>query len=103
MDFILPIAVEVAGMVVAGLNGVVLGYKRGSKRSHRYVYLKFDGVSSEGEASLLIGRLVAWRSKRGLKFIGKIVKLHGKKGVVIARFRTPLPGQAIGSRVVLIG
>ncbi|MCS7364918.1 MAG: 50S ribosomal protein L35ae [archaeon GB-1867-035] len=91
-------------MVVAGLNGVILGYKRGLKRQYpRYVYLKFNGFSSESEASRLIGRRVVWRSGKGLKFIGKIVKLHGRKGVVIARFRTPLPGQAIGSRVVLVG
>jgi len=91
-------------MVVAGLNGVILGYKRGLKRQYpRYVYLKFNVFSSESEASRLIGRRVVWRSGKGLKFIGKIVKVHGRKGVVIARFRTPLPGQAIGSRVVLVG
>jgi len=91
-------------MVVAGLNGVILGYKRGLKRQYpRYVYLKFNGFLSESKASCLIGRRVVWRSRKGLKFIGKIVKVHGRKGVVIARFRTPLPGQAIGSRVVLVG
>lgn len=91
-------------MVVVGLNGVILGYKRGLKRQYpKYIYLRFDDFSSQSDAAQLIGRRVVWRSGKGLKFIGKIVKVHGRQGVVIAKFRTPLPGQAIGSKVVLIG
>lgn len=91
-------------MVVVGLDGVILGYKRGLRKQYpKYVYLKFSNCLSDSEASRLIGRRVVWRSKKGFKVIGKIVRIHGRRGVVIAKFRTPLPGQAIGSRVVLVG
>jgi ribosomal protein L35AE/L33A len=36
-------------------------------------------------------------------FIGKIMGLHGKKGVVTAKFHKGVPGQAIGERVELSG
>jgi len=35
--------------------------------------------------------------------IGKIVGLHGKKGVVRAKFRKGVPGQALGTTVELVG
>jgi ribosomal protein L35AE/L33A len=36
-------------------------------------------------------------------FIGRIMGLHGKKGVVTAKFRKGIPGQALGARVELLG
>jgi ribosomal protein L35AE/L33A len=37
------------------------------------------------------------------KLIGEIIGLHGKKGVVKAKFRKGVPGWAIGASVELIG
>jgi large subunit ribosomal protein L35Ae len=45
---------------------------------------------------------VAWRNGE-TRIVGKIVDLHGKKGLVRARFRRGLPGQALGTTVELIG
>jgi large subunit ribosomal protein L35Ae len=54
------------------------------------------------DAGRLIGQKVAWPvGKR--KCRGKIVALHGKKGIVRARFKKGVPGQAIGSHVEVIG
>jgi ribosomal protein L35AE/L33A len=36
-------------------------------------------------------------------FIGKIMGFHGKKGVVKAKFRKGVPGQALGTIVELVG
>jgi len=35
--------------------------------------------------------------------MGKIVALHGKNGLVRARFRKGVPGQALGSPIEIIG
>jgi ribosomal protein L35AE/L33A len=35
-------------------------------------------------------------------FIGRIMGLHGKKGVVTVRFRRGVPGNAIGEKVELV-
>ncbi len=89
---------------IIGLKGVVLGYRRGLKTQNtNYVYLKFKGFESNEKASQLIGRKVMWTGKKGVRVMGSIVRVHGGKGVVIARFRKPLPGQAIGSEVTIVG
>ena len=64
--------------------------------------IRFHGAESVSEAAQLIGRKVAW-PKGERKCIGKIVALHAKKGLVKARFRKGLPGNALGSRVKIIG
>lgn len=35
--------------------------------------------------------------------MGKIVSLHGKKGVVRVKFKKGVPGQALGTTVELVG
>jgi large subunit ribosomal protein L35Ae len=44
---------------------------------------------------------VIWNEGKN-KFIGKIVGLHGKKGVVKAKFRKGVPGHALGTTVELV-
>jgi large subunit ribosomal protein L35Ae len=63
--------------------------------------IQFAQVDSISLAGQLIGRKVVWRQEKST-LIGKIVGTHGKKGVVRARFRKGLPGQAIGTLVELI-
>jgi len=64
--------------------------------------IKFPDANSVSEAAQLIGRKVAWPiGKR--KCVGKIVSLHGKNGLVRARFGKGVPGQALGSPVEIIG
>jgi len=49
-----------------------------------------------------MGRKVVWKEGE-IKFIEKIVGLHGKKGLVRAKFRKGVPGQALGTTVELVG
>ena len=63
--------------------------------------IQFAQVDSISLAGQLIGRKVVWKQEKKA-LIGKIVGTHGKKGVVRARFRKGLPGQAIGTLVELI-
>jgi len=63
--------------------------------------IQFSGVKSASDAARLIGRKVAWPvGKRTMR--GEIVALHGKNGLVRARFRKGLPG-LIGTLVEIIG
>jgi len=85
------------------LKGVVVSFRRGPKTQRpKECLIQFHGVESVSEAGQLIGRKVAW-PKRERKCIGKIVSLHAKKGLVRARFRKGLPGNALGSPVAIIG
>jgi large subunit ribosomal protein L35Ae len=85
------------------LTGFIVSYRRGPKtqRPREYI-LQFPGIKSSGEAARLIGRKVAWPVGER-KIRGKIMALHGKKGLVRARFRKGVPGQALGTPVEIIG
>jgi len=85
------------------LQGFVISYRTGPKtQESKECVLRFPQIKSPSEASRLIGRKVAWPvGERRIR--GKIVALHGKGGLVRARFRKGLPGHAIGTLVEIIG
>jgi len=64
--------------------------------------LRFSNIKSSREAARLVGRKVAWPVEER-RVRGKIVALHGKRGLVRARFRKGLLGEALGTRVEIIG
>ncbi len=83
-------------------TGLVLGYRRGSNTQYEnQVLIRVDGVTSRSEASRLIGWRVLYRDSKGNTYHGKIVHVHGNRGVVIAVFKPNLPGQAIGKNVYI--
>ncbi|MCW4052561.1 MAG: 50S ribosomal protein L35ae [Candidatus Bathyarchaeota archaeon] len=84
-------------------QGIIVSYRRGPKTQKPKEYiLRFPSIESVSEAARLIGRKVAWPVGKH-KARGKIVALHGKNGLVRARFRKGVPGQALGSLVDIIG
>ena len=89
--------------VLKGRRGVVTSYRRGKHLQHpNQVILIFDDVKTRSEASTLVGRKVKWTSPEENEFLGKVLGPHGNSGAVRAKFRTNLPGQAIGTPVVLM-
>lgn len=85
------------------IQGVIVNYQIGPKAQRpKECLIQFTHTKSVSEASQLIGRKVAWKSGKN-KIIGKIVDTHGSKGLVRARFRRGLPGQALGTTVELVG
>jgi len=84
-------------------SGIIVNYRTGPKTQRsKECILKFPGINSSDEAAQLIGRKVAWSAgKREIR--GKIVALHGKSGLVRARFRRGLSGQAMGTRIEITG
>jgi len=84
-------------------TGFIVSYRRGPKTQRsKECILKFPNVKSSNEAARLIGRKIAWpvgeRTTRG-----KIVALHGERGLVRVRFRKGVPGPALGTPVEIIG
>lgn len=89
--------------VLKGRKGVVTSYRRGKHLQHpNQVILLFDEIKTRSQAAALVGRKVKWNLSEEREFLGKILGPHGNSGAVRAKFRTNLPGQAIGSPVVLI-
>ncbi len=83
------------------LKGVIAGFVYGRDAYPKYAIVRFEGVRTYAEAAKLIGKRVIWKSKTGKLFVGKVVRVLGKRGAVVVRFRKALPGQAIGTIVDL--
>ena len=84
-------------------QGVIVNYRTGPKSQKSKEYLiQFTHVRSVSDAARLLRRKVTWQNAEN-RVVGKIVRLHGKKGLVRARLRKGLPGQAVGTAVSLIG
>lgn len=85
------------------IQGAIVNYRTGPKtQKSKECLIQFAHVKSVSEASRLIGRKVVWKNC-GNRIVGQIVDVHGTKGLVRARFRRGLPGQALGTTVELVG
>ena len=82
--------------------GTIVNYHIGIRtQASKECLIQFAHANSVSETGQLIGRKVVWKQGDN-KFIGKIMALHGRKGVVRARFRKGVPGQALGTTVELV-
>lgn len=85
--------------IIKGKQGVITSYRRGRHTQYNnQILIKFD-YETDKDASKLIGKEVIWETKTGKYLTGKITRTHGRKGVVRARFRKGVPGNAIGTTV----
>jgi len=64
------------------------------------VLIQFS-ANSASKAGAFVGKKVMWENGKG-KFVGRIISLHGKNGMLRAKFKKGLPGQAIGQTVELV-
>ncbi|BAN90926.1 50S ribosomal protein L35ae [Aeropyrum camini] len=82
---------------MARVRGVILGYRRGTNTQytqHALVKLLLDDPRKAG---LYVSGTALYRDRYGNVYKGRVLRLHGRRGgVVVVRFKPPLPGQAVG-------
>jgi len=82
--------------------GRIVNYRIGTKsQMPRWCLIEIIGENTVSEAGQLVGRKMILKFGKN-SFVGRIMGLHGKKGVVTVKFRRGVPGDAIGRRVELI-
>jgi ribosomal protein L35AE/L33A len=82
--------------------GTIANYRIGIRTQNaKWCLIRFADADSVSKAGQLIGRKVVWTQGKK-RLIGQIMGLHGKKGVVEAKFRVGVPGWAIGTPVELL-
>ena len=82
--------------------GRITNYRIGIRsQTPKECLIEFNNIDSAA-AGQLVGKKVVWTNGKN-KFVGKIAGLHGRKGMVRVKFARPVPGQAIGTVVELIG
>ncbi len=80
----------------------IKNFRRGRRTQHTNQFvLVADSVDSKAKGSALIGKKVEWTTKSGKKIQGKISRIHGNKGAVIARMEKGLPGTAVGTDITI--
>lgn len=84
------------------MQGTVLGYRKGSHTQNVNQVLVDFGFKDAKEAEKSIGKLCIWRSPSGKEIKGQVLAIHGRKGVVRAKFTPNLPGQAATTKVELV-
>jgi large subunit ribosomal protein L35Ae len=83
--------------------GVIVNYRIGIRtQMSKWCLIQIIGENTASKAGQLVGRKMVLRYGKN-SFIGRIIGLHGKKGVVTVKFRKGIPGQALGARVELLG
>lgn len=84
------------------LEGIIVSYRTRPKTQRpKECVVRFRGIKSAKEAARLVGRKVACPvGKQIIK--GKIVTLHGKNGLVRARFRRGVSGH-MGKHIKVTG
>jgi large subunit ribosomal protein L35Ae len=74
----------------------------GFRCARREAYNDYGILSVQEEnPAALIGQRVIWKTPTGKGIPGKIIRLHGKSGTLLARFEKGLPGYAIGSELII--
>ena len=84
------------------IYGVITNYRTGPRtQRHKDVILLIPEITSRKDASKFIGKRVECRlSEKILR--GKIIKVHGRTGKVLARFNAGPPGQILGSKIAIL-
>ena len=81
---------------------IIKNFRRGRRTQHTNQFvLVSDTVNTKTKASALIGNKVEWKTTGGKLIKGKITRVHGNKGAVIARMEKGLPGTAIGTKITV--
>ena len=81
--------------------GIIMNYRIGIRtQMPKWCLIQIVGEDSTG-AGQFVGRRMTLKFGNN-SFVGRIIGLHGKKGVVKVKFRKGVPGNAIGAKVELI-
>jgi large subunit ribosomal protein L35Ae len=82
--------------------GRIMNYRKGIRtQTTKECLIQFDSVDSIAQAGKFMGKKVVWKGEKS-SLGGRIIGFHGKNGVVRAKFKKGVPGQAIGTTVELI-
>ena len=84
------------------MEGVIVHF-RGSRRVKKgnQMIIQVSGIDSKEKASQLVSKKVVWKTSSGKLINGKVSSAHGNTGALRVIFETGMPGQSIGSKVII--
>ena len=86
------------------MEGAIVNF-RGSRRRKigNQMIIQIDEVDNKEKAKKLVGKAVSWTApgKKKTTIKGKISAAHGNKGAIRVLFEKGLPGQSLGTKVIV--
>jgi large subunit ribosomal protein L35Ae len=80
----------------------IVNYRIGPReQSSKEILIQIIGTDQASKNGQFVGKKVVWKNKTA-KLVGQVVGLHGKNGLLKAKFKKGVPGQALGTNVELI-
>jgi large subunit ribosomal protein L35Ae len=80
----------------------IVNYRVGPReQSSKEILIQIIGTEPAAQAGKFIGKKVIWKNTTA-KLLGQVTGLHGKNGILKAKFKKGVPGQAIGTTVELV-
>jgi len=89
-------------LVFQPVYGTIVNYRIGIRtQMPKWCLVQIMGENTVSNAGQLVGRKMILKFGKN-SFVGRIIDLHGKKGVVKVKFHKGIPGQALGAKVELL-
>jgi len=84
------------------MQGIIMSQRRGKNTQHTTQFLiKINDEKYNSKASVmpLLGKKLVYKTIGDKVINGKIIAVHGNKGIVRANFEKGLPGTAISEKI----
>jgi len=87
-------------MAKAEASGIVTAFRQSKFKQDSYQTIV--DLAKPEHAAELVGARVVWARNDGLKILGRVVALHGRKGALRVRWDRGFPPQALGTQVKIV-
>ena len=89
-----------AGMAKGDVTGTVIAFRQSKFKQDTYQTIV--DLAKPEDAAKLLGARVVWAREDGLKILGRVVAVHGRKGALRVRWDRGFPPQGLGTRVKIV-
>lgn len=84
------------------MEGVIASFRRGKRtQKMNQMIVVVKGYEKRDKAKELVNKTVIWKSPAGKEIKGKIAAVHGNNGRIRVIFEKGMPGQSLGTKVVI--
>jgi ribosomal protein L35AE/L33A len=77
-------------------TGIIVNYHIAYTKE---VFVVVPGITTKKDAARLVGHRAVWSDPKGIKYIGSVSGIHGRKGTLKVKFRDPLPPTALAKPI----
>lgn len=84
------------------MEATIVNFRQGkhTQKNNQMVIL-IDNINNRENAKSYVNKEVVWVTKSGKEMTGKITNTHGNKGALRVHFEKGLPGQSVGTKVII--